>query len=297
MDILLTGGTGQVGSALRASPLPAGWTLHAPGRERLDLAEAATIRAVLAERTWAAVVNAGAYTAVDRAEAEVEQAWAVNAVAPAVLAAETARLGVPLVHLSTDYVFSGDLDRPYRESDAVGPINVYGASKEGGEQAVRTANPRHLIVRTAWIVSEHRSNFLKTMLALAETRQTIGVVGDQKGSPTSADDLARAIIALLGPVISGRDSARGTIHVTNGGEASWFDLAEHVFACAKANGLKSADVDVIGTQDYPTPARRPRNSRLSTVLAGELFGLTLRPWDQAVFDIVKSIAEGRKEIR
>jgi dTDP-4-dehydrorhamnose reductase len=278
MDVLLTGGTGQVGSALR-------------------LADAATIRPVLAERPWAAVINAGAYTAVDRAEVEVEQAWAVNAVAPAVLAAETARLGVPMVHLSTDYVFSGDLDRTYHESDAIGPINVYGASKEGGEQAVRTGNPRHLIVRTAWIVSEHRSNFLKTMLALAETQETIRVVGDQRGSPTSADDLARAIIALLGPLTSGQKNARGTIHVANAGEASWFDLAEHVFACAKANGLKPADVDVIGTGDYPTPARRPRNSRLSTTLASERFGLQMRPWGQAVSDIVKSIAEGRKEIR
>jgi dTDP-4-dehydrorhamnose reductase len=168
MDILVCGGSGQVGIELQRQPWPAGIHVHAPGRETLDLESEESVVRMMASRRWTCVINSAAYTAVDRAEAEVSTAWRLNAWAPALLAHEADKMGIPIVHVSTDYVFDGGSPEPYRPFDPVRPLGVYGASKEGGEQAVRTANRRHVIVRTAWVVSSNRSNFVKTMLRMAE---------------------------------------------------------------------------------------------------------------------------------
>lgn len=289
MDILLTGGTGQVGIELLRLVWPVGTKLHAPDRATLDLGDPLSIRRVLAERRWDAVISCGAYTAVDKAESEVGAAWAANALAPAILAEGTAAAGIPIVHVSTDYVFSGTKDAPYGEDDPVAPLNVYGASKEGGEQAVRTANPRHVLVRTAWVVSPHRSNFLRTMLRLAGDRDEVRIVADQLGCPTFAIDLAgvlQVIAIRLGTDVS---SPTGTYHFVNEGEASWADFATAIFAASGGRGGPTARVLPIATAEYPTPARRPMNSRLSTAKLRLDFGITPRPWQDALDDAVASL--------
>ncbi|MFM8819248.1 MAG: SDR family oxidoreductase, partial [Phenylobacterium sp.] len=187
--LLLTGGSGQVGRALREVP-PAGFEVVAPTRPELDLSDSASVARWVAARPWAAIVNAGAWTAVDAAESHSAEAWAANALGPAALARASGAAGVPLVHISTDYVFDGGLDRPYREDDPVGPVSVYGASKAAGEIAVAALNPRHVILRTAWVFSPWGTNFVRTMLRLGETRETLSVVDDQQGCPTSAIDIA-----------------------------------------------------------------------------------------------------------
>ena len=233
MDVLLTGGTGQLGIELLRQPWPEGVRLHAPARAELDLADPASVARMVASRRWDAVISSGAYTAVDKAESEVGAAWAVNALAPAILARAAAEVGAPMVHVSTDYVFAGDKPEPYAEDDPVGPLGVYGASKEGGEQAVRTANPRHVILRTAWVVSPHRANFLKTMLRLGAEREELRVVADQHGCPTFAADLAAAIRTILLRLMADRGAPTGTFHFVNEGEASW---AEFAAAIMEASG-------------------------------------------------------------
>ncbi|MFC6388508.1 SDR family oxidoreductase, partial [Methylorubrum zatmanii] len=190
MDILILGGAGQVGTELQAYPWPEGVWVHAPDRASLDITDEAAVAAALDERSYAAVINPAAYTAVDKAESDVAAAWRLNALAPAILAAETRKRNIPLVHVSTDYVFDGSGEGFYAPDAAVNPTSVYGASKAAGEMAVRATNPRHAILRTAWVVSPHRGNFVKTMLRLAADRDRLTVVDDQHGCPTSAADLA-----------------------------------------------------------------------------------------------------------
>jgi dTDP-4-dehydrorhamnose reductase len=290
--ILLTGGSGQLGLALRDLAWPEAFALEAPGRDRLDLSDTASIRSMLAARPFAAVINAGAYTAVDKAETEVEAAWRANALAPAVLAQETARRGIPLVQISTDYVFSGALDRPYREDDTIGPVSVYGASKEAGEQAVRTVNPRHAILRTSWGMGSDGRNFLRTMLRAGAERSVLRVVEDQQGCPTLSSDLARAVQAVTLAMIAG-EGAPGTYHVTNRGDTTWFGLASEIFRLAAALGRPVPQVEPIPTRDYPTPARRPANSRLDTARIEDVFGIALPPWQSALADAVRACLDGR----
>lgn len=288
MDILVAGGQGQVG--LELERLGRGdLRLAAPGRGELDLARPETVAAVLGQRRWAAVVNAAAYTAVDRAEGEVAAAWTANALGPAILAAETAKAGIPLVHVSTDYVFSGDKPGPYDEDDAVGPLGVYGASKLAGELAVRTANPRHAIVRTAWVVSPHRANFVKTMLRLAAERPALRVVDDQRGSPTSAADLAAALVTIATRLAREPGAPTGTFHFANAGEATWCGFAREIMAVSEARGGPFAPVEAITTAEYPTPARRPANSVLSTARIAREFGISPRPWRAALSDILDAL--------
>jgi dTDP-4-dehydrorhamnose reductase len=292
MAVLVTGGSGQVGSAL--GRLAAGVELVTPTRAELDLADSGAIAALVASRPWDAVVSAGAYTAVDKAESDVVAAWAVNALAPAALAAATAQAGIPLIHVSTDYVFDGSKPDFYVEDDPVAPIGVYGASKEGGEQAVRTANPRHIILRTAWVVSPDGANFVKTMLRLGADRPELRVVGDQHGCPTSAEDIARTILAILGR-IRGDETSWGTYHFVNAGEATWHALACAVFARAATHGRPEPRVTAITTADYPTPARRPANSRLATRRIEENFGIVPRPWREAIDEIVDRLIEKERQ--
>ena len=289
MAILLTGGSGQVGTALRRlSP-----DLVAPGRAELDLSDPAAVTAIVASQPWTAVINCAAYTAVDRAEGDVVAAWQVNALAPAALAAATRAADIPLIHVSTDYVFDGAKTAPYVEEDPVAPLGVYGASKEAGEQAVRTANPRHIILRTAWVVSPDGANFIKTMLRLGAERPTLRVVADQQGCPTSAADIADAILAIVARLAQS-DAPVGTYHFVNGGEATWHGLAQAVFARAEAHGRTIPTVEPIATADYPTPARRPANSRLATDRIIRHFGITPRPWHIAIDEIVDTLLEERE---
>ncbi len=289
MDILLTGGAGQVGIELQRQDWGEGVTVHAPGRDVLDLADAASVERVLAERPWGAVISSGAYTAVDKAESDVATAWRVNALAPAILAAGTARAGIPIVQISTDYVFAGDKPGFYVEDDPVAPLGVYGASKEGGEGAVRTANPRHAIIRTAWVVGPHRANFLKTMLRLAGDRDEVSVVSDQHGCPTFAGDLAGAIATVTRALIAHADAPAGTYHFVNAGEATWSGFASAIFAASAARGGPSARVKPITTAEYPTPARRPGNSRLATAKIEAAFGIRPRPWQDALGEAIATL--------
>jgi dTDP-4-dehydrorhamnose reductase len=283
--ILVTGGSGQVGGALARLAGPE-FEIVAPGRDTLDLADPKALATVVSARPWAAIVNCAAYTAVDKAETDVVSTWQINALAAAALAAASAAAGIPIVHVSTDYVFDGWKPDFYVEDDAVAPLGVYGASKLGGELAVRTANPRHVIVRTAWVVSATGSNFVKTMLRLGADRPQLRVVADQKGCPTSADDIARAILVILGRIETG---PHGTYHFVNGGEATWHDLAEAVFARAATYGRPAPSVEPIATSDYPTPAARPANSRLATAKIGRDYGITPRDWRGAIDEIVDAL--------
>lgn len=293
MDILLTGGTGQVGIELLRKPWPLGVRLHAPSRAELDLADPASVTRIMASRRWDAVISSGAYTAVDRAESEVASAWAANALAPAILARAAAETGTPIVHISTDYVFAGDKPTPYLEDDPIGPIGVYGASKEGGEQAIRTANPRHVILRTAWVVSPHRSNFLRTMLRLGAEREELRVVADQIGCPTFAADLATAIRTIVLRLAAEPEAPIGTFHYVNEGEASWAEFASAIMEAVAARGGGAARVTPITTAEYPTPARRPANSRLATDRLRELYGIAPPPWRQS---LDKALDEALAEI-
>jgi len=289
MDILILGGSGQVGTELQRLAWPEGVTVHSPSRACLDLTdEISTVRAISA-RNWSAVINAAAYTAVDKAESEIQAAWRLNALMPAILAAETARRGIPLVHVSTDYVFDGKADRPYAESDPVAPLGVYGASKEAGEQAVRSGNPRHAIVRTAWLVSRHRSNFVKTMLRLAGERDRLRVVSDQRGCPTSAADLASALATIALRLAQDLSSPCGTYHAVNAGETTWYEFAREITTQAARRGARTAPVEAISTADFPTPAKRPRNSRLSTDKLNRDYGLSMRRWQSALSEILDQL--------
>ncbi len=291
--ILVTGGAGQVGLSMQALGNDT-LVLHTPDRTHLDLMNDASIRDAVFSRQWSAVINAAAYTAVDKAESERDIAWYVNAVAPGILAQACSQAKVPLVHISTDYVFSGELGRPYVEDDTVDPINVYGASKEAGEDAVRSACESHIIIRTSWVVSAWRSNFLKTMLRLSCERDELRVVADQTGRPTSAHDLANALLSIVGQVNGAADARFGTFHFANAGGTNWADFAREIIRVNGAHGGRDVPVSSISTADYPTPARRPRNSVLSTNKIEAAFGLRIRPWQEATIDILAKLA--RKDI-
>jgi dTDP-4-dehydrorhamnose reductase len=262
-----------------------GHEVIAVGPPELDLAtpDDAAVHAALSASRPDAIVNAAAHTAVDKAESERDLAFAINAAGAGAVARAAARLGVPLVHISTDYVFAGDKVEPYVESDPTGPTGVYGASKLAGEKEVLSSGADVAILRTAWVYSPFGANFVKTMLRLAETRDAVGVVDDQRGSPTNALDLADAVIAVVQNLVGGRNPGhRGVFHATGGGEGTWADLAEAVFAASAASGGPSADVKRIATADYPTPARRPANSRLDCDALSDRHGVRLPDWRGSV---------------
>lgn len=284
--ILVTGGTGQIGMELARARWPLDTRLHLPTRAELDLTSTTSIATLLASQPFTAVINSGAYTAVDQAEDDVAAAFAANAVGPAILADATRRAGIPLVQISTDYVFDGSKDSPYREDDAVAPLGVYGASKLAGELAVRCGNPQSVVLRTAWVVSTHRANFVKTMRRLGATRPELGVVADQIGCPTSAADIASALTAIVARLSESSRAPTGIYHFVNAGEASWYDLAQAVFA---AGSGPAPVVHAIRTEDYPTPARRPQNSRLATDKLTRDFGIVPRLWQGAVSEIVAEL--------
>ena len=288
-EILVTGAGGQLGTELRRAALPAGYAIHAVDVDTLDLTDTAAIAAKVAERPWAAVINGAAYTAVDKAESDQVAAWAVNALAPAAFAQGCAEAGIPIVQVSTDYVFAGDKDGAWEPGDPVAPLGVYGASKLGGELAVRTSGARYAIVRTAWVVSAHGNNFVKTMLRVGATRDELGVVDDQRGSPTSAADLAAALLTIAVRLIEDEGAPTGTFHFSNAGAVSWAGFASEIFAQSGARGGAVAAVKPIATADYPPPAKRPANSLLSHDAIRAAYGIEPRPWQAALGDILDEL--------
>ena len=282
MRIAVTGSKGQVAASLieRAGDKA---EIVALGRPAFDLADRAAVLAGLEAARPDVVVSAAAYTAVDKAESEEELALKVNGEGAGHVAEAAARLGVPLLHLSTDYVFDGALDRPYREDDPTAPTGAYGRSKLLGEKLVAERCADSVILRTAWVYSPFGANFVRTMLRLNETRDEVGVVADQCGNPTSALDIADALIAIAAKVKDDRSPAlRGVFHMTGSGEATWADFAESIFQEAAARGRRATRVKRIATADYPTPARRPANSRLDNEKLGRVYGLRLPEWRQSV---------------
>lgn len=288
-DVLVTGAGGQLGTELQRCAWPEGWQVTALDVADLDLRDTAAIGLMVASRPWAAVINGAAYTAVDKAETDLVTAWAVNAMAPAAFAKGCAEAGIPLVQVSTDYVFAGDKAGAWEINDPVAPLGVYGASKLGGELAVRTSRARHAIVRTAWVVSAHGSNFVKTMLRVAESRDRLTVVDDQRGSPTSAADLAQALMTIAVRLANDADAPTGTFHFSNAGDISWADFAVEIFRQSAQRGGPSAEVTRIPSNDYPTPARRPANSLLSHDAIHDAYGITPRDWREALSNILDEL--------
>lgn len=292
--ILVTGGTGQVGLELLRQSWPADVTVLAPGRNELDLTSGESIAAWFAGRQIDCIINSAAYTAVDLAEDNVGAAFLANAQGPAWLADMARARNIPLLHVSTDYVFDGALDRPYREDDPVAPPGVYGASKLAGELAVRAGAPRHVILRTAWVISAQRSNFLKTMLRLAGERPELRVVADQHGCPTSAADIAAALQTIALAHLADPAAPRGTYHFVNAGSTTWHGLTEAIMAASAAHGGPQVPVIPIGSADYPQKARRPANSRLDTSRLTQDFGIAPRLWQTIVSEIVAELQSAQQ---
>jgi len=279
VKILLTGRNGQVGYELERALAPLGEVI-ALDRARLDLSDPTAIQHVVRDARPEVIVNAAAYTAVDRAESEPALAGAVNAVAPGVFAEEARRCGALLVHYSTDYVFDGEKQTPYVEDDAASPINAYGKTKLEGERAIQASGCRSLILRTSWVYGPRGHNFLKTVLRLARERSELRMVDDQIGAPTSSAAIALATVEMLG-----RTGPEGLFHMTASGETSWRGFAEAIVA---RNHLQ---VRVVGitSQDYPTPARRPRNSLLDNGKLKSAYGLALGSWQHQLDEVVAQV--------
>ncbi|SBW13406.1 NADH dehydrogenase (ubiquinone) [Brucella sp. 10RB9215] len=291
MKILVTGREGQVvQSLLEKASQRADLEVIALGRPELDLTNPDTVRGAIEAIKPDLVVSAAAYTAVDLAEDERELAFAVNAIGAKAVAEAAKNCGVPVIHLSTDYVFAGDADEPYAETDVTGPRSVYGRSKLEGERLVAHANPRHIILRTAWVYSPFGKNFVKTMLKLAETRDALSVVSDQWGNPTSALDIADAIIQVADHLAATPDfSAYGVYHLVGAGDTNWSGFARAIFDESARLGGPTAAVTDIATADYPTKAARPMNSRLSTKKFQAAFGWSPSYWEASLALVMKRL--------
>ena len=291
MKLLVLGAGGQVGRELCRREWPAGYRLAAFDRGDVDITREDSIAAAMQRERPDMVINAAAYTAVDRAESEPDAAWAANCTGPGQLAAACREAAVQLIHISTDYVFDGSKAGPYREDDPVNPLGVYGRSKEAGDHAIREALAEHVILRTAWVYSAHGHNFVKTMLRLAGERPVLRVVADQTGSPTSAADIAAAIAAIVRRIAAGQ-GRWGTYHFTGAGAVTWHGFAEAIFELAAPWRGPRPRVEPITTADYPTPARRPASSVLDCSHIGEVFGIAPRRWREALADVIRELYDG-----
>jgi dTDP-4-dehydrorhamnose reductase len=286
--IVVTGREGQVVRSLLELAKDREAQVVPLGRPDLDLAGTATpiVAAIEAARPDL-IVSAAAYTQVDKAEAEPELAYAVNEAGPRALARAAHNLQIPLIHLSTDYVFDGSKSSPYTEDDEPRPAGVYGASKLAGEKAVLAEHDDSVVLRTAWVYSPFGSNFVKTMLRLARDREEISVVADQRGNPTSALDIADGILKIATNLCDGGDPRRrGIFHMTGAGEASWAEFAEAIFAASKEAGGPAAVVRRIAAAEYPTAAKRPANSRLESTKLAEAHGVRLPPWQSSLKQVI-----------
>jgi dTDP-4-dehydrorhamnose reductase len=296
--ILVAGKTGQLARCLAQEARRRGSALVALGRPELDLGRPELVARVVMAHAPRAIVNAAAYTAVDRAEAEPALAVAVNRDGASALAAAAARLGVPFIHISTDYVFDGRKDAPYREEDAPCPLGAYGRSKLEGEAAIRAVCPQGVILRTSWVYSPFGQNFLTTMLRLAATREKVTVVDDQHGAPTAAPDLAAAILDLAERLTARRmDDTGGVYHLAGAGETTWHGFAAAIFAGWARRGHRVPVLAPITTAQYPTAARRPANSRLDCSKIARVFGLRLPPWQISLERCLDELASARAEAR
>ncbi len=289
MRIVVTGRQGQVVSALVARPQ--GHEIIALGRPELDLEHPASIKSALVDSRPHVIISSAAYTAVDKAETEPALAFGVNAEGPRAIAAVAADMGIPIIHLSTDYVFNGGKASAYVETDQTDPLGVYGASKLLGEASVAAAAGDHAILRTAWVYSPYGANFVKTMLRLAQTRDEIRVVADQVGNPTSALDIADAVIAVARNLkAQERDaSLRGIFHMTGTGSTSWASFASKIFELSAAMGGPTSRVVEIPSSEYPTPAPRPSNSRLNCQKLRDTHGLTLPDWERSLEVVMQQL--------
>lgn len=291
MKILVTGTSGQLARSL-AEQAKGQAEIVLVGRPGLDLENPATFAPVLNAVAPDMVINAAAHTGVDQQEDEPERAFRINAEAPAELARLTRLAGIPLVQVSTDYVFDGTSARPYVETDKPNPQTVYGRSKLAGEDAVRAGNPDHLVVRTAWVVSRHGRNFVKTMLSLAATRDRLKVVADQFGNPTEAHDLADGLLAAASAWRREGGFPSGLYHLAGQGRASWFDLASHVFAVSASLGGPTAAVEPVGSDQWPAKAARPANSELNSDAFFSDFGYRAGEWKDTVRALVVELRAG-----
>ncbi|WP_375571391.1 dTDP-4-dehydrorhamnose reductase [Ahrensia marina] len=288
MRIVVTGRNGQVAHAIR-SLTDESAEIISLARPTLDLAQPATILPALASAAPDVIINAAAYTAVDQAENESELAFAVNATGAKTIAEAAEHLGIPLVHLSTDYVFDGSLGRPYIEADPTSPLGVYGCSKEAGEVAIGRSGLNYVILRTAWVYSPTGRNFLSTMLRLANERPVVRVVADQFGAPTYAMDVALGAILVARRLVDDSDKAvRGIFHMTAAGQASWADFAEAIFAESAARNGPAARVERVSTDEYASPTRRPADARLDCSRFAAAFGWTLPHWRTHIAEAVEA---------
>ncbi|SDE28465.1 dTDP-4-dehydrorhamnose reductase [Rhodospira trueperi] len=291
--VLITGRTGQVGTELARAAWPAGLSPEAVGRETLDLADPEHCVEVVRTGGYALVINPAAYTAVDKAEEEEDVATRVNGDGPRALAMACTDAGIPLIHVSTDYVFDGAKDGPFSEDAPVAPLGAYGRSKLAGEVAVRAECARHVILRTAWVFSAHGKNFVKTMLRLAAEKPELRVVADQHGCPTAAHDIARALVEIARQIVlEGRDDAFGTYHFAGAGPITWHGFAEAIVAAQAVNTGRRPPVHPITTAEFPTPARRPANSVLSTAKLEATFGISPRPWPDTLTEVLRELGVG-----
>jgi dTDP-4-dehydrorhamnose reductase len=292
MKVLVTGCNGQVGTELMG--LAAGFGIDAVGVDyaELDITDAGAVTKVMQELQPQAVINAAAYTAVDKAESESEQAYAVNRDGPANLASACAEHNIPLLHISTDYVFDGNKQGAYTEEDDVQPLGVYGKSKLAGDVAVRETCTQSIILRTSWVFSAHGNNFVKTMLRLGQEREQLAVVADQTGCPTAAREIAHTLYNMLvANVEAGSNGHWGTYHFCQPEPTNWHSFAEAIFAEARAQGiaLKVEAVRPITTKEYPTAAQRPANSVLDCSKIEKDFNLSIKPWQESLAEVIKDL--------
>ena len=287
MRVLLTGCQGQVVYYLENQLKETSWTLLSCGRNDLDISDGEAVTDMVQSFMPDVIINAAAYTAVDRAESESELAFKVNAEGPENLAKAAQKVNAALLHISTDYVFSGDKEGLYTEVDSVAPNSVYGVSKLAGEAAVIKHCPKHIILRTAWVFGEHGQNFVKTMLRLGQDKKQLGVVADQFGGPTFAGDIAKALIKIVGQIEVNANTCWGVYHYSGLPHVSWFQFAETIFRQAEEQGImKSPPVlNAIATADYPTAAKRPENSTLDCDKINQVFGIKQSDWAGALLRI------------
>lgn len=287
MRILVTGNSGQVAQCLQHVSISRGVELVRVGRPLLDLQDPSSVMPAVRRASPDVIVSAAAYTAVDKAEEEPTVAVRINGLGAGAVAAAAGELGVPIIHLSTDYVFDGFKRGAYDEADVAAPVSVYGASKLEGERRVRAATENHVILRAAWLYSPYGRNFLKTMLGLATTRDEIAVVGDQRGGPTSAIDLANVLVTLAKRLTEDASSElRGIYHLAPAGDASWAEFAAAIMERRRAITGRNTRIIPIATRDYPAPAQRPANSRLNATKIAQMHGIRLPHWQWSTQGIV-----------
>ncbi len=288
MKILVTGANGQVGHCLQQQLANSHWELVALTRAELDISDAKAVEKAVQQIRPTVIINAAAYTAVDKAEQEREMAFAINRDGPANLARAAKQINAAILHISTDYVFAGDAPGNYSEDAPTAPQGIYGQSKLEGEQAVIAANDKHIILRTAWVFGEHGNNFVKTMIRLGNNRDSLGIVADQEGGPTYAGDIAKALITIARQYVNKETIAWGIYHFAGLPHISWFGFAKHIFAeveQAKLYEKAIPKMNAITTADYPTLAKRPANSKLDCSKIEQAFGINASDWQLALKNI------------